>query len=79
MHNIQKLIDKPIIIQAEGSVELSHSKKSRPLQGSESYIEEEVMPRGSEEDSIAESIPEQSEQQQLSSARRLLGSEQSVI
>jgi len=32
MHNIQKLIDKPIVIQAEGSVELSHGSFKQVMQ-----------------------------------------------
>jgi len=96
MHNIQKLIEKPIVIQAaEGSVEQSYgkdslstskpaassfAKRAPPSEEDEIVDEVESMPQ-SEGDSIPESIEQsrQSESQQLSSARRLLGSEQAVI
>lgn len=97
MHNIQKLIDKPIIIQTEGSIELSQSKvqTSRPKpnippikkikRDSEDEIEDEigsqVQASGSEiGESIRESIVESkhSESKALSSARRMMGSEQAV-
>jgi hypothetical protein len=86
MRNVQKLIDKPILIQgAEGSVEMSYGKSSqakkvsyRPAQGSEEESISEQIPNDHSE-SIAEDIQESKESRHLSSARKLLGSEQSVI
>lgn len=94
MHNIQKLIDKPIILQTDGSIELSAAKdeaRSHPFKGtaearrvSEDDIQDEIgsdlPPPSGEGDSIKESIEESRQsEKQLSSARRMLGSEQAVI
>lgn len=98
MQNIQRLIEKPIIIQADASVELSVARESQSFnkslprkvgvfrKDSDDDIEEEIPSdarsgTGRDEDSIKESIEEsrQSESKQLSSARRMLGSEQAII
>lgn len=99
MHNIQKLIDKPIILQTDGSIEMSAAKeelRSSMFKGTvdtrkvserekdEDDIQDEIgsdlPPPSGDEDSIKESIEESRQSdKQLSSARRMLGSEQAII